>query len=282
MTKKFYLLVFALLFAGIESFSQLIPMPQASPSAQITQQFGLSTITINYSRPSVKGRKVFGELVPFGQVWRTGANSATQLDFSTEVTIGGQKVPAGSYALYAIPEKKEWTLILSKKTDLWGAIGYDQSDDQLRFKTPSSKTGKKYETFELSVNNITDNSAEIFLKWDNTQVSFAVSAEVDPIVMAEIQKQVIDAKSTNPGLLFQAGSYYFNNSKDTNQAYLWVKESTDRDPQYWTLHLRAKIELALGMKTEALDTAIKSKSMAEKEQNPDYVALNERLIKSVK
>jgi len=282
MTNKFYLLFFTLLLAGFVSFSQQIPMPQASPSAKIIQQFGLSTVTVDYSRPSTRGRKIFGELVPFGQVWRTGANSATQLTFSTEVSIGGQKVPAGSYALYAIPEKNEWTMILSKKTELWGSIGYNEADDQLRFKSPSSKTGKKYETFEISFNNITDNSTQIFLKWDNTQVGFTVSAEVDPIVMAEIQKQVIDAKSTNPGLLFQAGSYYFSTSKDINQAYQWVKESTDKDPKYWTMHLRAKIELALGMKTEARDSATKSKAMAEEEKNPDYVALNERLIKSIK
>jgi hypothetical protein len=282
MTNKFYFLLFTLVFVGFASFSQQIPMPQASPSASLTQQFGLTKVTVDYSRPGVKGRKIFGELVPWGQVWRTGANSATQLNFSTDVIINGQNVPAGTYALYAIPEKKEWTLILSKKTELWGSIGYNQADDQLRFKAPVSKPSKKYETFEISFNNITDNSTQIFLKWDKVEVAFTVSAEVDSIVMAEIQKQVIDGKSQDAGLLFQAGSYYFSASKDTNQAYLWVKESTDKDPKYWTMHLRAKIELALGLKTEALDSAKKSMAMAQEENNPDYVALNERLIKSIK
>jgi hypothetical protein len=282
MNNKFYFAILILLLTSFVSFSQQIPMPQASPSAKIIQQFGLTTVTVDYSRPSTKGRKIFGELVPFGQIWRTGANSATQLNFSTAVTIDGQNVPAGSYALYAIPEKNEWTLILSKKTELWGAIGYNEADDQLRFKAPTSKTNKKQETFEVGFNDITDNSTQLSLKWENTQVNFKVTAEVDPIVMAEIKKQVIDTNSTDPALLFQAGSYYFTASKDPNQAYAWVKQSTDVDPKYWTMHLRAKIELALGMKTAAIDSATKSKSMAKEEKNPDYVALNDRLIRSIK
>ena len=282
MTNKFSLALLTMLLISFVSFSQQIPMPQASPSSQITQQFGLSTVTVDYSRPSTKGRKIFGELVPYGQVWRTGANSATQLNFSTDVTIGGQKVPAGTYALYAIPGKSEWTLILSKKTELWGAIGYNEADDQLRFKAKPSKTKQKSESFEISFNEITENSTQLSLNWENTKVAFKIVSEVDPIVMAEIQKQVIDAKSTDPALLFQAASYYFTASKDLNQAYSWVKESTEADPKYWTVHLRAKIELALGMKTEALDSATKSKEIAIEEKNPDYVALNERLIKSIK
>ncbi len=271
-----------LLLASVVGFSQQIQMPQASPSSKITQQFGLSTVTVDYSRPSVKGRKIFGELVPYGQIWRTGANSATQINFSTEVSIAGQKVPAGTYALYAIPQKSHWTLILSRDTQLWGAIGYNPSDDQLRFDAPTSKTKKKCESFEIGFNHITDNSMVASIKWENTQVDFRVEAEVDPIVMAEIQKQVIDANSTDPTLLFQAANYYFTTSKDLNQAYAWVKQSTDSDPKYWTMHLRAKIENARGMKTEALDSATKSKAMAEAGNNPDYVALNDRLIKSIK
>lgn len=282
MTGKFYFALMTLLLASFVSFSQQLQMPQASPSAKISQQFGLSVVTVEYSRPSVKGRKIFGELVPFGLVWRTGANSATQITFSTEVSISGQKIPAGTYAFYAIPEKSQWTLILSKDTQLWGSIGYDASQDQARFVVPASKTSKKWETFDISFNNITDNSVVASVRWDKTQVDFKIETEADPIVMAEIKKLVIDGNSTDPSLLFQAGSYYFTAGKDLNQAYTWVKQSTDADPKYWTMHLRAKIESALGLKTEALDSALKSKAMAEQEKNPDYVALNERLIKSIK
>ncbi|HSF52562.1 MAG TPA: DUF2911 domain-containing protein [Algoriphagus sp.] len=282
MTNKFTFAFLTLLFASFVSFAQQIQMPQASPSSKISQQVGLSVVTVDYSRPSTKGRKIFGELVPYGEIWRTGANSPTLLTFSGEATIAGQKVPAGTYALYSIPGKSAWTLILSKNTKLWGAMGYNQADDLMRFEVEASKTSKKYESFEISFNNLTDNSAVVSMKWENSRVDFKIETEVDSIVMADIQKQVIDAQSTDPNLLFQAANYYFTTSKDLNQAYSWIKTATDKDPKYWTMHVKAKIELALGMKTEALDSATKSKAMAEAEKNPDYVALNERLIKSIK
>ena len=282
MNNKSTLAFLTLFMVSFMSFAQQIQMPQASPSAKITQKVGLTDVSVSYSRPSTKGRKIFGELVPYGQVWRTGANNATILTFSTDVTVGGQAVPAGSYALYSIPGKSDWTIILSKKTELWGAMGYQQSDDLVRFVVPASKTSKKYESFEIAFNSLTDNGAVVSMKWETTRVDFKIQTEVDPIVMAEIQKLVVDTQSTDPALLFQAASYYFSNSKDLNQAYAWVKTSTDSDPKYWTVHLRAKIEVALGMKTEALESATKSKVMAEEANNPDYIALNERLIKSIK
>ncbi|RIW14571.1 DUF2911 domain-containing protein [Algoriphagus lacus] len=282
MINKLTFTFLTLFLASFVSFAQQIQMPQSSPSAKISQQFGLTTVTVDYSRPSTKGRKIFGELVPYGEIWRTGANAATVVTFTTEVVINGKEIPAGSYALYAIPGKAEWTIILSKNTKLWGAIGYKQEEDQVRFTVEPTKTSKKYETFEISFNNLTDNGADMSLKWEYTRVDFKIITEVDNIVMADIKKQVIDANSTNPSLLYQAANYYFTNTKDLNQAYAWIKQSTDSDPKYWTMHLRAKIELALGMKTEALDSATKSKKMAEEAKNPDYIALNDRLIKSIK
>ncbi|TDQ18790.1 DUF2911 family protein [Algoriphagus boseongensis] len=282
MLNKFKIAFLILFLSGSAVFAQQIQMPQASPSAKISQRVGLTDVTVDYSRPSAKGRKIFGELVPYGQVWRTGANSATTLSFSTDVTIGGKLVPAGSYALYTIPGKSDWTIVLSKNTQLWGAIGYNDKDDFHRFTVSSGKASKKFETFEISFNNITDNSSDLSLSWENTRVEFTISSEVDPIVMADIKKLVIDAQTTDPGLLYQAANYYYTNRKDMNQAYTWIKESTDKDPKYWTVHLRAKVELALGMKTEAYNSAMKSKDLAKEANNPDYVALNERLIKTLK
>ena len=282
MNIKFNAFLFAFLLVGMTAMAQQIQMPQASPSAKISQKVGLTDVVVDYSRPSTKGRKIFGELVPFGQVWRTGANGATVLTFSTEVSISGTKVPAGSYALYSIPGKSTWTMILSKNTKLWGAIGYDAKDDLLRFEASPSKTSRMYDSFEISFNKLTDNSADLSIKWEQTRVDFNIQTDVDPIVMADIKKQVIDAQSTNPALLYQAANYYFSSNKDANQAYTWIKQSTDSDPKYWTLHLRAKIELSLGKKTEALESATKSKNLAIENKNPDYVALNDRLMKSIK
>ncbi|MFM7629726.1 MAG: DUF2911 domain-containing protein [Algoriphagus sp.] len=282
MKKFFYLTLIANLLISISGLAQQLQMPQASPSARLTQKVGLTDVVVDYSRPSTKGRKIFGELVPYGEVWRTGANGATIISFSTEVMIGGKKVPAGAYGLYSIPGKSSWTMILSKNTKLWGAIGYNPQEDLIRFEATPSKTSRMYDSFEISFNNLTDSNADLSLKWEQTRVDFTIQTEVDPIVMADIKKQVIDTQSTNPALLYQAASYYFNSNKDLNQAYAWIQQSTDNDPKYWTMHLRAKIELALGKKTEGLASATKSKTMAQEAKNMDYVGLNDRLIKSIK
>ena len=261
---------------------QQIQMPQASPSATISQKIGLTDVNIEYSRPSTKGRKIFGELVPYGEVWRTGANAATIINFSNEVKIEGNIIPAGSYALYSIPGKTEWTIILSKNTKLWGAVGYEANDDLVRFKVKPGKTGQKYETMEINFVDMTDTGAPISMKWETTMVKFRIETEVDSIVMAEIKALVIDKEAENPGLLYQAANYYFTNNKDMNQAYDWITKSVKEDPKYWTMHLKAKIELALGKKKEAIESATKSMEMAKEAKNPDYVGLNERLIKSIK
>jgi hypothetical protein len=283
MKSKSILLQF-ILIAAISTLAvgQQIQMPQASPSATISQKIGLTDVSIEYSRPSTKGRKIFGELVPFGEVWRTGANAATIINFKTEAKVEGNLVPAGSYALYSIPGKTEWTIILSKNTKLWGAVGYDAADDLLRFKVKPGKTGQKYETMEINFVDMTDTGATVALKWETTRVRFRIETEVDSIVMAEIKSLVIDKEAENPGLLYQAANYYFTNNKDMNQAFDWITKSVSEDPKYWTMHLKAKIELALGKKKEAIESATKSMEMAKEAKNPDYVSLNERLIKSIK
>jgi hypothetical protein len=272
-----------LLIGGISSsFAQQIQMPQASPTAKIAQQVGLSDVTVDYSRPSTKGRKIFGELVPFGQVWRTGANGATLLTFSTDVMISGKNVPAGQYALYSIPGKSEWTMILSKNTKLWGAIGYNESDDLIRFNATPNKLSRNYETMEITFADMTDTGANLSIKWETTRVDFRIETEVDEIVMAQIQELVIDSETENPGLLYSAANYYYTNKKDMSQAYAWISKSVESDKKYWTVHLKAKIEATLGMKSEAIASAKESMALAKEAGNPDYIALNERLIKSMK
>ncbi|MFT4855209.1 MAG: hypothetical protein ACI8YP_000638 [Algoriphagus sp.] len=281
---NFKSILFVLLLVGSMSsaFAQQIQMPQASPSAKIAQQVGLSNVTVDYSRPSTKGRKIFGELVPFGEVWRTGANGATLLTFSTDVIISGKNVPAGQYALYAIPNKSEWTMILSKNTKLWGAIGYDESDDLLRLNVSPNKLSRNYETMEITFADMTDTGANLSIKWETTRVDFRIETEVDEIVMAQIQELVIDTETENPGLLYAAANYYYTNKKDMKQAYAWISKSVESDKKYWTVHLKAKIEATRGMKSEAIASAKESMTLAKEAGNPDYIALNERLIKSLK
>lgn len=283
MKSKSILLSFVII-AGFYTvgLAQQIQMPQASPTATISQKIGLTDVLIEYSRPSTKGRKIFGELVPYGEIWRTGANAATIITFSTPVTIEGNDLAAGSYALYSIPDKSYWTIIFSKNTKLWGAVGYNKEEDALRFTVKPGKTGQRYETMEINFIDMTDTGASVALKWENSRVKFRIETEVDGIVMKQIKEMVIDKDPQNPGLYYQAANYYFTNNKDMNQAYDWIVKSVESDPKYWTMHLKAKIELALGKKKEAIDSANKAMEMAREAKNPDYVGLNERLIKSIK
>lgn len=268
--------------AGTDAIGQQINMPQASPSASISQRIGLTDVNVEYSRPSMKGRKIFGELVPYGSVWRTGANAATILSFSTDVKIENQYVNAGTYALYSIPGKDEWTIILSSNTSLWGAVGYSSEDDVLRATVKPGKTGQRYETMEINFVDMTDNAASIAIKWENTRVLFRIETEVDDIVMAQIKELLIDQQVANPGLYYQAANYYFTNKKDLKVAYDWISKSVNDDAKYWTMHLKAKIEAELGMKQEAIQSATQSMEMAREANNPDYVGLNERLIRSLR
>jgi hypothetical protein len=264
------------------SFGQQIQMPQASPTAKISQKVGLTDVTIDYSRPSTKGRKIFGELVPFGEVWRTGANAATTITISTEAKFEGNSVPAGTYAIYSIPGREKWSIIISKNTKLWGAVGYNAEDDVVRFSIKPSKVKEHHETMEISFEDMTDTGTFIAIKWENTKVRFKLDTEVDEFVMNQIQQLIVDQKNTTPGLLYQAAYYFFTTGRDMNTALDWITSSVNSDPKYWTMHLKAKIELALGLKKEAIDSATKSIEMAKEAKNPDYVGLNERLIKSIK
>ena len=280
-TKQFiYLFAFVMLLNS--SLKAQIQMPQASPPSKVSQLMGLTQISLEYSRPSVRDRKIFGELVPYGQVWRTGANSATVVEFSTDVTIEGQPLKAGKYALYSIPEKNFSTVIFSSKTDLWGAVGYDASADVLRVRATSKRLKNPVETLEIGFREITDSGAALYIDWEKVSTTLRIESEVDPIVMEQIQAQVIDKTPANPGMYYQAANYYFNNDRNLDLALEWITKSVEADPKYWTVHLKAKIEQKLGLKDAAKSSATTSMSMAREADNMDYVGLNERLIKSIK
>ncbi|WP_291368967.1 DUF2911 domain-containing protein [Cyclobacterium sp.] len=257
-------------------------MPQASPSSKVVQQVGLTEIHLDYSRPGKKGRKIFGELVPYGKVWRTGANNPTTLEFDTDIKVNGQNLAAGKYAFYTVPNKNQWTLIFSNKTELWGAMGYDAKDDALRVTVPVNKLKKPVESMTIQFAELTDSGATLQLAWDKSQIGFRIETEVDPVVMKQIKTMLIDQDSDNPGLYFQAANYYFTNDKDLDTALEWINKSVDADPKYYIVHLKAKIQAALGMKMEAIATAEQSMELAREANNPDYVSLNERLISSLK
>lgn len=281
MMKKSILLSFVLLVQT--ALLAQIQVPPASPTFEVKGTIGLTEVHLVYSRPSARGRVVAGDLIPYGEVWRTGANASTKISFSTDVVIEGHKVPAGQYALYTIFNEQEATVILSKNLELWGSIGYSAADDQLRFNVPVKHPTSSYETLTMSFSDFTMNSANFNIKWDHTKVMFSIVSQVDELVMSQIKQQVIDNAPTNPGVYFQAAGYYFDTQKNDRMALEWVDKAIagNEQKQYWVFHLKAKILARLGEKSAAKATAESSIELAKAAGNPDYIRLNEKLIASL-
>lgn len=275
-----FVLSAALLLGAGATQAQGIKMPAPSPSSKLEQAVGLSTVTVDYSRPSVNGRTIFGDLVPYDKIWRTGANGSTDITFSDDVTLEGNKVPAGKYALYTIPGKDEWTIILHKNTELWGDGGADYKPEQdlVRFKVKPQQNPRKAETFLIDFANVTASSADVELLWDNVVVPFTIKTDVDSKVMSQIQQQVVNGTNVEPGLYASAANYYYNSDKDLQQALTWIKKANEKDAKFYNLHTQAKIQAKMKNYKDAIKTAEKSMELAQKENNPDYVALNQKAI----
>ena len=256
--------------------------PQPSPLANIKQVVGLTEVNIEYSRPGMKDRKVFGELVPFGKIWRVGANASTKIDINENVKIGGKEVPKGKYALYAIPGETEWTIILNKNLTLWGAGGYNQEEDLTRFNVKPTKLSDAVETFTIDFSHLTSNSGLINLAWENTKVSLPIETNSNEAVEMQIKELLVDGPGA--GTYYGAARYYLDNGKDLNMALIWINKAIEKRPDaFWYVHQKAKIQGKLGKTKEAIATAEESMNMAKKaEDDYGYIANNEKLIKELK
>lgn len=274
-------LLLVALVAGSFSFAnaQQLRTPAPSPAQTIKQDFGLSDIELSYSRPGVKDRKIFGDLVPYGKVWRTGANNATTITFGDEVMIGGKKVPAGKYGLLTIPGADEWTMIISKQTDVSSPAAYKESEDVVRVKVKPATVGMKAETFTMQFANVQAESVELHMRWDNILVSLPITANVEEKVMAQINNLM--NKDNRP--YFGAAMYYIEKGKDMNQALAWLDKAVEQNPNaFWIHHQRANTLAKLGKKAEAKAAANKSMELAKTAKNDDYVRLNEKLLAELK
>ncbi|HLP39407.1 DUF2911 domain-containing protein [Lacibacter sp.] len=276
--KKLLLVAFCM-GALVMAEAQQLRTPQPSTTQTVKQELGLGTVELSYSRPNMKGRKIFGDLVPFDKVWRTGANNATTLTFTDEVIIGGTKVPAGKYGLLSIPSANEWTIIISKQTDVTSPAAYKQDMDVVRVKAKPMQLPWSFETFGISFENIKDNGCELMMAWDKTLVSLPITTDVDGKVMKQIE--TIMKADARP--YFAAASYYANNGKDLNQAIVWFDKAIEQNPKaFWVYYQKASALAKLGKKAEAIAVSNKSIELAKEAKNDDYVALNEKLQKDLK
>jgi hypothetical protein len=267
--KRSFLVLLALLVLGIAP-AQTLTTPQPSPTQTIKQNFGVGSIELSYSRPAKKERKIMGDLVPFGKVWRTGANNATTITFSDDVTIGGKDIKAGKYGLLTIPNAGKWTIIISKDLNVTQPAAYKQENDVVRVEADVITLPYTIENFTINFADITGSSCNMQLMWDNTFVQFPITTGTDAKVMGQIND--IMNKDNKP--YFAAASYYYDNGKDLNQALAWVNKAIETNKEAFFMYmLKARIHKKLGDKTAAKAAATTCKELATAAKNDDYVKL---------
>ena len=271
-------LVITLVFMVFQSHAQ-IEIPSPSPTATFSQKVGLTTISITYSRPGKKDREVFGGLVPYNELWRTGANSATKVEFSDDVKINGKELKAGTYALFTIPGEKEWTVIFSTKSNQGGTEQYKQEEDALRVTVAPVSSPTTVETFTIMLQNVTNTSADLQLSWENVIVNVPVEVAIDEKIMASIDQNL----TIQPGNYYQAAVYYHESGKDLNQALDWINQGIaiwEKGEQniYWVYRRKSQIQADMKNYKEAIVTAEICKKKAQEAGNDQYVKYSEDSI----
>jgi tetratricopeptide (TPR) repeat protein len=273
-------LVLMLALFSVVSFGQALKVPAPSPQQTIKQAFALSEISITYCRPSAKGRTVFGDVVQYGQIWRTGANGATTITFGEDVTVEGKAIKAGTYAIYSIPNKESWDIMLYSDLELGGNVGeYNKEKEVARFAVKARPLAESVETFTINVADQSSNTASIEMSWEKTRVSFRVEADIDSKIMKNIESSVI--KDNKP--YYQAASYYYENNKDLNLALEWINKAVANNPNaYWVHMLKAKIQFKAKDTKGAKETAMKVVELAKADGDDAYVRMAEKLIAEIK
>jgi hypothetical protein len=259
-------------------------MPQPSPTQRILQDFGLGQIEIIYSRPSLKGRVPFkekGEIAPLGDMWRTGANSATKLRFTEQVMVGGKMIDSGLYVLYTIPGKDYWEIIINKGINNSGTDGYKTSEDVHRFTVKQVKSGAAVETFTIGIANIKPESCELQLMWGTTLVSIPMSVDLRDKIRASVEK-ALSATPVSPAAYSAAANFYYEWDKDLNKALSSISKATEANPKaFWLFLQQARIQKDLGDKVAAKASAQKCVELATEANNKDYVRMASELLKSL-
>jgi len=262
-----------------------IEFPAASQHAVVKQRVGLTDVEVDYSRPNKNDREIFGGLVPYGKLWRTGANAVTKIKFSKPVKLGGKQIPAGEYALFTIPTANEWTIIFSKDAKVQSTADYKQENDAVRLKATPEPLPVAIETFTIALNDVKGASATLDFLWDKTRVPVKLTTDD----VEQVSKQLEAAAGSNtpldPRTAYQAAAFYYENNKDMNQAATWIDQALEKNPDAYFMHYKkAQIEAKLGNKKEAITSAQKAIDILKKGKAPDESAINnaQQIIESSK
>ena len=256
-----------------------VRMPAPSPTQTLKQEFGISNIELTYSRPSAKDRKIYGDLVPFNKLWRTGANAATKIVFKDAVEMGGKKVDTGTYVLYTIPGVDSWEVILNKGLTNWGIDGYKETEDVVRFKVEPMKNKDKVETFTMQFTDVLPESCKLEILWEKTVVAIPIKTNFKDKVRAQIN----EAMQTDKKPYWQAAQFYNEYDKNLPKALENVSKAAEaNDKAFWILLYKAKIQKEMGDNAGAMATSKKSEAVAKEAKNDDYVKMNQDLQKTLK
>jgi len=272
------------LFFSLSISSQNLDIPSLSPYSEIVQDLGLTQIQLSYARPSAKGRVIFGELVPFGEIWRTGANASTKITFTEDVKIDGSNLAAGTYALYTIPGQNEWTIIIHKKTDMRSIAGgkVKEENDAFRFKVKPIKTETKIETFTIQFTDITTKTCNVQLSWENTIVNIPIEVEVDAKIEAQMAEFLKDPASIGHRVYFRAAEYYLHNGKDLNTSLEWIDKALEKSEKNFRYGLlKGKIYKAKGNLDMAITIVKAAHKWAVDAKNANYISQTEVYLKSI-
>jgi tetratricopeptide (TPR) repeat protein len=279
MKKIFYVLAMIIANYAIEA---QVKTPQPSPKSVLNQVVGLTDVTIDYSRPSAKGRIIFGDLVPFGKLWRTGANSNTTVSFSDDVTINGKSLKKGKYALYTIPKADMWEVDFYTATDNWGTPeNWDENKVALSVIVDPIQLGNLVESFTIGINNLTNDSATLDISWEKTMVSVKFEVPTQKTALASIEKALAGPTA---GDYFSSGQYLLQSNGNLSKALEYINKAISMnkpgsDVPYWYLRQKSLIQAKMGDKVGAIATAKLSLEGAEKEHNDDYVKMNNDSIR---
>jgi hypothetical protein len=263
-----------------------LKFPQASPPATVKQQVGITDIELTYSRPSVKGRKIFGGLVPYGEVWRTGANSATKISFSTPVKVGGTEIPAGTYELFTIPNATEWTIIFHKNMSQWGAYTYDQKNDVARVTVKATESTSVVETFAIGFSSVTEDSAVLNFAWDKARASVKINIDTKGMLVPQIEAAMANPESAKK-FAVAAAMFYYENDLDLKKAAAWMDAGLASQPNaFWLIYRKGLILEKAGDKAGAKAAAEQSLALAEQDKREgikkEYIGLNKALLERLK
>ena len=272
-------LIFSLLLTVAFSFGTLaqIQTPAASPEQTLTQSVGLSSVTVQYSRPAMRGRTIFGDLVPMDKLWRTGANKNTLVTFESDATVGGSPLKAGTYALYTVPSKDEWTVYFYTDTENWGLPKpWDENKIAAVYKVKAQSLDSSVESFTITIDKVTDSGAHLTISWENTSVAIPFGFDTESAVMQTIERTM---NGPAAGDYYQAAVYYLNADKDINKAKTWIdKAIAMSEPAYWYYRQKALIYAKSGDKKGAIAAAERSMELAQAAGSQDYVAMNKKSL----